>query len=260
MDEQWVHGAPGPWFDDEGLRGRWREATDAVVAALLSDEDADRFLTVVARAAADLVEADLATIAVPWVAGQSLRLRVAVGHRADELARAIFPLDESLSGHVLTTGEGLRLADARASEHAYQPVIELGDMGPVMLTPLAVRGQAFATLLVARRGGGDAFSTSDLEVLASFADHASLALEFDAARRELGRLAIVEERERIERDLHDTVVQHLFAIGLDLQSVATACTDEVATRIEGAVEGLNDLMTEIRSTVLEHPGSSLPAA
>ena len=259
MDEQWGHAAPGPWFDDDALRGRWREATDAVVAALLNDEDADRFLTVVARAAADLVGADLATIAVPWIAGQSLRLRVTVGHRADELERAIFPLDESLSGHVLTTGEGLRLADVRASEHAYQPVVELGDMGPVMLTPLVVRGQPVATLLVARRGDCDPFDACALDALASFADHASLALEFDQARRELGRLAVVEERERIERDLHDTVVQHLFAIGLDLQSVATACSAEAAAKIEGAVEGLNDLMTEIRSTVLEHP-SSLPAA
>ena len=256
MDERWGHADPGPWFEDEGLRKRWRAATDAVVAALLAEHDADRFLVVVARAATDLLQADLATIAVPWIADQSLRLRVAVGHRAQDLQHAIFPFEESLSGHVLRTGETVRVADVRTSGHAYQPVVELGDMGPVVMAPLVARGVAFATLLVGRRSGGEPFGDADLEALASFADHAALAVEFDQARQELGRLAVVEERERIERDLHDTVIQHLFAIGLDLQSVAAASTPDVATRIEDAVGRLNDLMTEIRSTVLEQPPPS----
>lgn len=251
MESQGTHGAPGPWHDDEGLRRRWRCATDEVVAALLSGEDADHFLEVVAGAAMRLVAADLADIAVPFVPGQSLRLRVTVGHRAHDLRHAIFPLEESLSGRVLRTRRGMVVADALTCDAAYQPVCELGDMGPVLLVPLVVQGEAFGTLLVARRHGGAAFTTEDLEALGSFADHAALAFQFERAHEELARLAVVEEREQIERDLHDTVIQHLFAIGLDLQGVAATCAPDTAARIEGAVTRINDIMTEVRSTVLE---------
>lgn len=253
MAPQSPHEAPGPWLADEELRARGRAATDDVVAALLAGEDTDHVLQVVARGAMSLVDAELATVAVPWVVGQSLRLRVALGHRGEDLQGAVFPLEESLSGLVLRTRRGIEVLDATACGDAYQPVCELGDMGPVLLVPLVARGDAFGTLLAGRRRGGTPFTGEELEALASYADHAALAVEFGRAHEELARLAVIEERERIERELHDTVIQHLFAIGLDLQAAAPSCTPEAAVRIEDAVSRINDIMQVVRSTVLEQP-------
>ena len=228
----------------------WRRATSEVVTALLAGSDTDALLHVVARAGSDLLDGDVATIGTPWVAGRSLRLRAAVGHRAEDLAGAIFPIDESLSGVVLHTGEGMVLDDATSNGNAYQPVCELGDMGPTLITPLVAQGEAFGTLLVARRRGSQPFTQQDLDQLESFAGHVALATEFTRARDELSQLNSVRHREQVGRDLHDTVVQNLFAIGLELMSIAADRADTDRQRIEHVTERLDDLIASIRETVL----------
>ena len=232
---------------------RWRRATSEVVSALLTGSDTDALLHVVARAASDLLDGDVATIGTPWVVGRSLRLRVAVGHRAEDLDGAIFPVDESLSGMVLCTGKGMVLDDATSNGNAYQPICELGDMGPTLITPLIAQGEAFGTLLVARRRDSQPFTQQDLDQLESFAGHVALATEFTRARDELSHLDSVKRREQVGRDLHDTVVQHLFAIGLELMSIAAERADIDGSRIEGVAERLDDVIVSIRETVLAPP-------
>ena len=239
------------WLEDATLRSRWRAATAEVIAAMLAGQDPDQFLRVVAGAASGLVGGDVATIGVPWIAGQSLRLRIAVGYRAEDLEGAVFPVNESLSGHVLQSRRGMALDDATSNRNAYQPICELGDMGPTLIAPLIARDEAFGTLLVARRRGTPHFDERDLEILESFADHAALAFEFGSAREQLTRLAVVEERERIGRELHDTVVQHLFAIGLRLQAIAPQLPEGPGANVAVAAARLNDVISEIRSIILD---------
>jgi signal transduction histidine kinase len=239
------------WLEDATLRTRWRAATAEVIAAMLAGQDPDQFLRVVASVASDLVGGDVATIGVPLIPGQSLRLRIAVGYRAEDLEGAVFPVNESLSGQVLQDRRGMVLADATSNRNAYQPICELGDMGPTLLAPLVARDEAFGTLLVARRRGTPHFDEHDLELLESFADHAALAFEFGSAREQLTRLAVVEERERIGRELHDTVVQNLFAIGLGLQAIAPWLPEGPDARVANAAAQLNDVISEIRSIILD---------
>lgn len=240
-----------PWFENETLRTRWRDATAAAVSALLDGQEPDQFLRVVARASIELVDGDVATIGVPWVAGKSLKLRVAVGYRGSDLEGVVFPVDESLSGRVLGSGRGMCVPDATASRNAYQPICELGDMGPTMLAPLTARGHAFGTLLVARRRGRTPFTSGELDLLSAFADHAALASEFATVREELERLTAVATREHVARTVHDTVVQHLFAIGLELQAAAAQWPGPLGERVEEVTDRLNDIITVIRSSVLE---------
>jgi len=237
--------------DEVLLATRWRDVTRSVVAAMLTGAPPDDFLRAVAKGAADLVDGDVATIGVPFVPGQSLRLRIAVGYRADDLEGTVFPVAESLSGLVLRTREGLRLADATAHRNAYQPICELGDMGPTVIAPLVAQDNPFGTLLVARGRGAPEFTESDLAMLQAFSDHAALAIEYGDAGDELTRLAVVEEQERIARELHDTVLQNLFAIGLELQTLAGRCEGSAGGRLDDIAHQLNDLIGQIRTTVLD---------
>ncbi len=243
--------AESRWLRDDVVRERWRRATSDVISAMLAGQAPDEFLRVVAQGAAGLVDGDVATIGVPWIAGQSLRLRIAVGYRSSDLEGAVFPVDESLSGLVMRTRRGLNLDDATSDRNSYQPICELGDMGPTLIAPLVARGEAFGTLLVARRRGRGDFSDRDLALLASFSDHAALASEFGDGREVVARLAVVEERERIARELHDTVVQNLFAIGLELEAAAVQCPDPTGERVGTAAGRLNEVISVIRESILD---------
>jgi signal transduction histidine kinase len=234
---------------------RWRDAVLDVQSAILSGGDVDAVLHTVADVVRDLVDADLATVAVPRVVGTSLVLRAAAGYRADDLRGAVFPVQESLSGQVLETGRAMHLADATRAANAYQPICELGDLGPTVLLPLERGRSAFGTLLVARRRGRSDFTDKELELLQLFACHASVAVEFCRSQEQLQRLETVEESERVARELHDTVLQRLFAVGLHLQTLSTAERGTVAEQLEGVLSELDETVKEIRSTVLENePG------
>jgi signal transduction histidine kinase len=230
---------------------RWREAAMQVQSAILSGADVGAVLEVVAGAARWLVDGDVATLATPHVPGQSLVLRAADGYRADDLRGAIFPLEESLSGHAITTRERLHVPDATENANAYQPICELGDMGPTVLLPLQRGAEPFGTLLVARRHGRSDFDVADLELLDLFAGHVAVAVEFCRGQEELRRLAEVEETERVGRDLHDTVIQRLFATGLLLQQVSSRVPPDAVDSLTSVLQQLDGIVHDIRSTVLD---------
>ena len=94
------------------------------------------------------------------------------------------------------------------------------DVGPVMVVPLTGRPEVTGVLTVARPHGRAAFTTDDLDMTAGFANQASVAIELADARAEQQRCAMDDERDRIAADLHDHVIQRLFATGLALQSIA----------------------------------------
>ena len=231
--------------------GRWRDAVLEVQAAILSGTDGDALLHAVADAARRLAESDVATVAVPHVEGASLVLRAAVGYRADELRGSVFPIEESLSGQVLQTGRPLHLADVTSNVNAYQPICELGDFGPTLLLPLTCGTRHDGTLLVARRQGEPPFTTQEFELLCLFTGHVSVAVEFCRSQEELQRLARVEASERVGRELHDTVVQRLFGIGMQLQALSSRSDEEADRRLQPVLDELDETVREIRATVLE---------
>ena len=99
---------------------------------------------------------------------------------------------------------------------------------------------------------GDAFPDNDTVLLEAFAEQAALALRVAQAQEDQGRLAVFEDRDRIGRDLHDLVIQRLFAIGLTLENVARITVrPEVAERIAGAVDDIDATIKDIRRTIFE---------
>jgi signal transduction histidine kinase len=142
------------------------------------------------------------------------------------------------------------LADASGDPRAYQPVVRIGEVGPVMFVPMSLRGRTFGTLAVANRVGGRAFNSDDLVLVEAFARQATVAVEYGRAQRELKRLAVMEERERIAKELHDGVIQSLFAVGMGLQATAALSRDpEIGRRIESAVGEVDRVIRDLRNYI-----------
>jgi signal transduction histidine kinase len=106
------------------------------------------------------------------------------------------------------------------------------------------------TLLVANAAGGRPLSEADVQLTETFAEQAAVALEYARLQAEAQRLAVLEDRERIAKELHDGVIQALFAVGLGLQGTAALAGDpSVGRRIGGAVEELDRVIRDLRNYI-----------
>jgi signal transduction histidine kinase len=122
--------------------------------------------------------------------------------------------------------------------------------GPAMAVPLLADGGVRGSLFVQREAGSPQFAEFDLDVAASLAGHAALALDRTDAREARAHLRTLQDRDRIARDLHDHVVQRLFAAGLNIQSVSAAMgPGEVADRLEAQVDEIDATIRQIRTTI-----------
>ena len=141
------------------------------------------------------------------------------------------------------------LADASADERVIQPIVRAG-VGPAVFIPLAVRGRILGTLTVANAKGGPLLPETEVQLVETFAEQAAVAIEYGRLQRELQRLALLEDRERIAKELHDGAIQALFAVGMGLQgSAALAASDELRERIQDAVEELDRVIRDLRNYI-----------
>ncbi len=241
-------------------RARWLEAVREIGGAILSGGGVDEVLRLVARRARELLSADACTVVTPAEDGASLVISVADGAHAAKLEGMAVPLDGSISGEAMQTGLPILLDNASADRRTHQPMVQAGAMGPALFMPMSVRGQALGTLAISNDVGRPRFTEDDVRVLASFADQAALGFEYARAQRQLARLALAEDRERIAKDLHDGVIQSLFAVGLGLQGAAGRVSDpgvgerihEAVTEIDNVIADLRNYIFGLRPAVLAH--------
>ena len=126
-----------------------------------------------------------------------------------------------------------------------------------LLVPFAAAGAGAGVLVLHWERDGSAAEDLDPALPASFAEQAALALRVASSHRDREQLAVFEDRDRIGRDLHDVIIQRLFAIGLSLQGSSRLADDPVLReRLEGAVDELDSTIKNIRSTIFELGGSS----
>lgn len=240
-------------------RQRWLQATAAITRQMLNAEqtetggDYTRALQLIAERAAELATADLVTVVRPRQGSPDLWVEIAVGETAPAAAdiRQV-PIAGSLSGRVFSTGEPLRVGTPHELEGMSPSGAGELDVGPVMIVPLTGSEGTLGVLTAARRTGRPAFTADELDMAAGFAAQAAVAIELAEARAEQQRAAMLDERDRIAADLHDHVIQRLFATGLSLQSVAGLVgPGRAADRIRQAITDLDDTISQIRTSIFQ---------
>ncbi|MCE0764441.1 GAF domain-containing protein [Pseudonocardia kujensis] len=247
-------------YESTRRRGEWLAATAAVTRETL-DPSGGRPLGTIAERSRELTGADLAVVLLPE---DEASLRIVIAESApgqeavaDHLRGAVLPRSNSLSGHVFDTRRPLRLSDPRELPDL-EPAVAVAELriGPVLVVPLLGAEQPEGVLLLARRADRQAFTEEDERTTAGFANQAAVALELAEARVERERLHVLDERERIAADLHDHVIQRLFAAGLSLQGVAARLPAPEAERLTRVIGDLDDTIAQIRTSIfsLQHTG------
>jgi len=129
--------------------------------------------------------------------------------------------------------------------------------GPAMVLPLRTTETFAGVVVLLRRTGEANFGDNQLEMMAAFADQATLAWQLANTQRRMRELDVIADRDRIARDLHDHVIQRLFAAGLSLQGANQIVrSPEVRTRLDDVVDELQGVIQEIRTTIFDlHDGS-----
>jgi signal transduction histidine kinase len=248
-------------YDAARRQQRWIAASAEVTTRLLSGAEPGEVLADITRQALELSHADLAVLALPDEEGRRLAINYAEGDGADAARGLVLPVGQSLSGRVLATGEPVTSADFAADERAARVARgAMSQIGPAIVFPLGTPGNVRGVLTVGRRRGAPPFPQAQADVVASFAAQAAVALELAASRAEAGRLSLYEDRDRIARDLHDLVIQRLYATGMSLEGAMPMITrPEVASRINNAVDAMDETIKEIRSAIFALQARDAPA-
>lgn len=231
---------------------RLRELLDAVLV-LGSDLDGPSMLRRIVEAAVALVDARYGALGVLDDAGTGLAQFVTVGMDA-ELHNAIgdLPQGHGILGVLIVDAQPLRLPDLREHPDSYGFPEGHPPMRSFLGVPLRVRGRVFGNLYLTDKTNAEVFTDVDEELVVGLATAAGMAIENIRLQSRVQELALVEDRERIARDLHDTVIQRLFASGLSLQhttKLVRTDADEAIARIESAVDDLDLTVKHIRSAI-----------
>lgn len=232
-------------FAETRRRQSWAAASAEITAALMSSDDSD-VLSILAARVLTLSDADVVWVLQPTTDPEVMVVRTARGIDDSRLQGQRLVTKNSLSASVVE-GRQPRLIDDSSD---FEVALSGGRaIGPVMAVPLVSSGKVTGVLLVGRLRGVARFSRADLELAAGFAGQASVAMELTAARVDRQRVAMLEDRGRIARDLHDRVIQQLFATGLELQSIAGSASPDLAERIALSVNSMDASISQIRTVI-----------
>ena len=218
-----------------------------------SDLELGAVLRRIVETATELVDARYGALGVLSVDRTHLSSFVTVGLTDDEAATiGELPKGHGLLGVLIVEPRPLRLPDLSQHPESFGFPPGHPPMRSFLGVPILVRGEAFGNLYLTDKQGADAFDEVDEELAVGLAAAAGVAIENARLLAKVREHDIAEERERIARDLHDTVIQRLFATGLSLQSVAkVAAAPEVADRIQQAVDDLDLTVRDVRASIYE---------
>ncbi len=238
-------------YDEARRQQRWLTASAEVTRVLLSGADVSDALALIATRSLEMSGADLVMLALP-AGGDVLEITHAAGEYAADAVGMVVPATRSASGTVLATGELLAVADFSNDERVAGVARARLNLGPAMLVPLGTAGTVRGVLTAGRRPGAMPLAPAAADMLVTFASQAGIALELAEHRRQAERVAVFEDRDRIARDLHDLVIQRLYATGIALQgAVGLIGAPEVASRVSQAVDALDETIKDIRTSIFE---------
>ncbi|WP_398865584.1 sensor histidine kinase [Streptomyces stephensoniae] len=237
-------------YEGSQRQHRWLRAGAEVTNQLLSGDARQDVLELIARRAGEITGARLAEVSapVPGTGGLVVELSVGEGDAVGMRQGLVVPADGTLAGAASAAGTHVVSACLRKDPRFPADPLLPADPGPAVAVPLGAAGSA--VLLLAREPGEPVFTEAELEPLLAFAGQTALALELAVRRRDAEHVALLEDRDRIARDLHDLAIQRLFATGMTLQSAARLIEHTgAAERVGRAVDDLDETIKIIRSTI-----------
>ena len=224
-------------------RERWLTGGTEIARALTTAHHADP-MTMIAEQAAVIADADAVVVLAPGAAPGLLQVEAAAGLAAELAHQQIPDTDTGHVQRVFADGRAVRLDDLRA---VVGPETSL-PVDAVLLVPLHDSTGLRGVLGFGRLGRGP-FSEAESGMAGMFAGTVALALELAETQSRREQTALLFERDRIARDLHDHVIQRLYALGLTVQHVSSSVSDEVADRLLAGVTDIDAAIAEIRSTI-----------
>jgi signal transduction histidine kinase len=231
----------------ERRRLELQAASDITTLLLAGASTTEVFVDLVARAR-ELAGADLAVLALPAGDG-TLRVEAADGRGAEALRSAVIPA-RSMTADVMRAGVAAMVDDIRTDPRVWPGLLEAAGVGPALYVPLGTPDDTMGTLIVAQSADKPPFGDDLARMVEVFAAQAALALRLGAAAADREQLAILADRDRIARDLHDLVIQRLFATGMALEgALRTIEPEPAADRVRRAVDDLDTTIKEIRTTI-----------
>jgi signal transduction histidine kinase len=251
-------------YEQARIRQQWLGATSEVTTELLAGTDPADALNLIASRALELTGSHITMLALPnsgrldtdeeWD-GEATELTVTVcaGALANQLTGAKIDVGTSLPGSVYRdrtprSVPELTLRHDVTEEHSF---------GPTLVVPLRTGERTSGVLMAMREVGAHGFDSEQLPVVASFADQAALALQLAAKQRTARELDVLADRDRIARDLHDHVIQRLFAVGLAMQSThRRAKSPDLQRRLGESIDQMHEIVHEIRTAIFDLHGGA----
>ena len=243
-------GAYARLFELARLRERWQQASGEVNSLLLGGASSADALALIARRTRELSGSDSAVILLADEPADTLVVSAGAGPGGEQLIGHTVPAAEPALAAVITDRTPTVFAD-------FADVLGgdgglLGEFGPAHAVPFGPPAGVSGLLLALRTNGGSQFGQEQLSLLASFADQAALAIELADNQRRQRMLDVLADRDRIAGDLHDHVIQRLFAAGMSLQGIVRRIADpEVRGRVSRVVGQLDDTVREIRTSIFD---------
>ena len=243
-------------YEASKMRQAWIEATRDIGTELLSGTDPARVFRLVADESRLLSGAEQTFVAVPEDPELS-------ANEVDELVVTAVAGDGMVAELLTIPVEGTLVGEAyiqRAPGRFDRFELDAAETtvsGPALVLPLRATDTVAGVLVALRPKGAQPFTSEELDMMAAFADQAALAWQLASTQRQMREFSILTDRDRIARDLHDHVIQRLFAVGLALQgTIPRARMPEVKDRLTACVDDLQEVIQEIRTAIFDLHGAS----
>ncbi|MFR0354589.1 GAF domain-containing sensor histidine kinase [Streptomyces sediminimaris] len=238
-------------YEESRLRERWLQANTEISHRLMSGGPGADVLRLIAERAGEITGSALAAVALPMEGTGRLSVEIAVGVDSEAHRGLVLPMDRSLMGLAFSGAVPVTSEDAAHDERISQEPPRFEGLGPAVAVPIGSAGTgARGVVLLARRAGQPVYQAAETEPLQAFAAQAAIAMELAERRMDAEEVAVLKDRDRIARDLHDLAIQRLFATGMTLQSAGRFIEhEEAAGRVARAVDDLDETIKIIRSTI-----------
>jgi len=231
-----------------GVVGAFDTATRAI-AELLSVDDV---LQVIVDQVRPLVGAQYAALGIVDADGVMERFITAGIDRETRTRIGNIPRGHGFLGLIVRENRSFRIPDIAVDPRRYGFPPHHPPMHSFLGVPVTVKGRSVGNLYLTNKAGADEFSEDDQALVETFAVHAGIAIENARLHEQVQRLAVFDERERISKDLHDGIIQNIYAVGLSLEDVPELVRndpDEVERRVERAIDSLHLTIRDIRNFI-----------